>query len=89
MHEFINEPVSVEVRLRQDGTLTPLAFVWGGRRLLVESWGRESSETSDNGRALHCYLVQTAGQETWQLCLDTKAAQGTLTRHWATGCRMV
>lgn len=89
MLEFINEPVSVEVRLRQDGTVAPLAFVWGGRRLQVESWGRESTETSDDGRAVHCYLVQTAGQETWQLCLDTKAAQWTLTRHWATSYQIL
>jgi hypothetical protein len=83
MLEFINEPVSVEVRLHEDGSVIPFAFMWRGRRLQVESWGRESSETMDNGRTVRGYLVQTAGQETWQLRLDTEAAQWTLARHWA------
>jgi hypothetical protein len=83
MLEFINEPVSVEVRLHQDGSLKPVAFLWRGQRLQVESWGRESTEAMENGRTQRTYLVQTAGQETWQLCLDTEAAQWTLNRHWA------
>ena len=89
MLEFINEPVSVEVRLHQDGAVTPLAFVWRGRRLQVESWGRESNETLDNGRVVRTYLVQTAGQETWQLCLDAETAQWTLARHWGPSYQVV
>jgi hypothetical protein len=89
MLEFINEPVSVEVRPRQDGSLMPYAFVWRGRRLQVESWGRESNETLDDGRAVQTYLVQTSGQETWQLCLDAGAARWTLARHWASGYQVV
>ena len=89
MIEFINEPVSVEVRLRQDGSVIPLAFVWRGRRLQIESWGRESRETMDNGRTVRAHLVQTAGEETWQLHLDTETAQWTLARHWATSYQVV
>jgi hypothetical protein len=32
---------------------------------------------------VHCYLVQTTGPETWELCRDTETAQWTLVRHWA------
>ena len=88
MLEFINEPVSVEVRLRQGETVSPLAFLWRGRRFQIESWGRESVKTWE-GRTVHCYLVQTAGPETWELCRDTETAQWTLTRHWATKVQIV
>jgi hypothetical protein len=82
MFELVNEPVSVEARLRQDGKSLPLAFVWRGRRYPVESWGREESK-SQGGRSWDCYLVQTPGPETWELCQDTETAQWTLSRHWA------
>ena len=81
MIEFVNQAVSVEVRLRQDGTALPLAFVWQGRRHKVESWGRVSTKSGGQG-TLRCHLVQTAGAETWELCQDTKTVQWTLMRHW-------
>lgn len=80
--EFVNEPVNVEVQVRRDGRARPLAFAWRGRRYRIESWGREHVEEG-SGQDRHCYLVQTAGMESWDLCLDKKTAQWTLTRHWA------
>lgn len=88
MIEFINEAVNVEVRTQADGTVRPLAFVWHGHRYEIESWGRESTETRE-GNVWRCYLIQTSGPETWELCQDTKTAQWTLTRHWADKYRMV
>jgi hypothetical protein len=82
MVEFVGEVVGVEVQLRGDGTARPLAFLWGGRRLQIEAWGRERTEEGNDG-ARRCYLVQTAGPETWELCQDLETAQWTLTRHWA------
>lgn len=81
MVEFVNEPVSVEVRLRQDGTARPLAFEWRGRRFRIESWGREGTETRE-GNTVHCHMVQTTGLETWELCQNTEASQWILVRHW-------
>jgi hypothetical protein len=81
MVEFVDEPVSVEVRLRRDGTARPLAFVWRGRRFQIESWGREGIETRE-GKAVRCHLVQTTGLETWELCQNTETGQWTLVRHW-------
>ena len=86
--EFINEPAGVEVRQRKDGSMLPLAFVWHGRRYGIESWGRESDKIADD-RTVRCYLVQTAGAETWELCQDTKTAQWTITRRWAGRFRIV
>ena len=80
--EFVNEPVSVEVQFSRDGRIRPRAFAWHGRRFQIESWGREGPQTWE-GRDLHCYLVQTAGMDRWELCGDTKTAQWTLSRHWA------
>jgi len=88
MLEFVNEPVSVEVRLRKDETALPLAFVWRGRCYQIESWGREGAKEVD-GHSAYCYLVQTAGAETWELCQDKKSAQWTLARHWARDSRIV
>lgn len=81
MVESVREPVQVEVQIRRDGTARPVAFAWRGRRYPVESWGRESRETSD-GCTWHCYLVQTAGFETWELCQDVDKAQWRLVRRW-------
>jgi hypothetical protein len=78
----INEPVSVEVQRRPDGSLRPLAFAWRGQLHRIVSWGRESAPQQGEGTR-HCYLVQTTGLETWELCQDTKTAQWTLRRHWA------
>ncbi len=88
MVEFVNEPVTVEVRLRRDGTARPLAFEWRGRRFQIESWGRQSTETRE-GMAVRCHLVQTAGLETWELCQNKETSQWILTRHWVTGHRTV
>ena len=82
MFEVVNEPISIEVQVRQDGTPRPLAFLWRGRRIEITSWGRQSSEAHD-GHARTCHLVQTADLETWELCQDTDTAQWTLVRHWA------
>lgn len=79
--EFINEPVSVEICERRGETSLPTAFVWHGRRFEIDSWGRQSSRIQE-GRSVHCYLVQTGNRETWELCQDMESAQWTLARHW-------
>jgi len=86
--EFVREPVGVDIHLRRDGTAIPLGFVWRSRHYRIESWGRESVEARD-GHTWHCYLVQTAGAETWELCQDTETAQWHLVRHWAARAQSV
>jgi hypothetical protein len=81
MVEFVGESVSVEARQRPDGRLLPSAFSWQGRRYVIHSWGREGSECRD-GRAEYCYLVQTAGPESWELCHDPDSGAWTLARRW-------
>ena len=88
MFDYVNAPVSVEVRLRPDGTEVPLAFAWQGQRYEIISWGRESTETED-GSEVRCYLVQTAGPQTWELCLDIELGQWTLSRRWPGTPRVV
>ena len=88
MVEFIDEPVSVDVQVRSDGTATPLGFAWRSRRYRIESWGRQRTETKDS-RTWRCYLVQTAGGETWELCRDMETAQWRLARHWGGGLQAV
>ena len=88
MVEFVNEAVSVETQLRQDGTVTPKAFVWRGRRYQIRSWGRESATTCD-GRACRCHLVQTDGLDSWELCHDPQTGVWTLARRWSREWRAV
>jgi hypothetical protein len=88
MFELVNDPVSVEVQVRRDGTARPLAFSWHSHRYEITSWGREGTVTRED-RTLRCYLVQTSGFESWELCQDIKTAQWTLARHWARRYRAV
>jgi len=88
MVEFVAEAVSVEVQVRSDGEVRPLAFSWRGRGYQIESWGRHGVEVRD-GRSLHCYLVQTPGGDTWELGQDTETAQWLLMRHWAVRHRAI
>lgn len=88
MFEFVDEPVSVEVQVRRDGTVRPMAFTWRGRRYQIESWGRENIDTQARP-ARRCFLVQTSGFESWELCQDAEATQWTLVRHWASKYRAV
>jgi hypothetical protein len=68
-------PTVVEARFEEDGSLTPLAFVWRGARLPVASQGRAWTTGEGDDRRRH-YLVMTAGGVTFELAF----APGTL--HW-------
>ncbi len=61
---FVNEPVSVEVRVSADGTPQPLAFAWEGRRFQVADYGRTWVEND-----IRCFLVMTPAQEIFELRL--------------------
>lgn len=82
MQEFIGERVMVEVSLRREEAPLPVAFSWRGQRFAIETWGRERDLTQGS-TTVHCYMVQTAGPETWELCLEKEKAQWTLRRRWA------
>jgi hypothetical protein len=88
MFEFVNEVVSVEVRLRPNGTARPLAFAWRGRRYPIKSWGRESVE-KQAGRRVRSYLVQTAGPEAWEISQDAESGQWMLVRRWSRRGRII
>lgn len=81
MFDFVREGVRVEARLRPDGTELPLAFLWQGHRYEIVSWGREGTQRQE-GRDVRCYLVQTPGPQTWELCQDLVLGEWILTRRW-------
>ena len=62
--KFVNKPVPVEVRIGADGALTPVAFVWEGRRYKVADRGRTWVEDD-----AQCFLVMTAHEEIFELRL--------------------
>jgi hypothetical protein len=63
---FVNEPVSVEIRVSADGTPQPVAFAWQGRRYEVANRGRTWVEDG-----VRCFLVMTSAQEIFELHLLT------------------
>jgi PncC family amidohydrolase len=60
-----NKSTIVEVRLSEDGGMTPTAFVWQGRTLKITDWGRQKEE----GSILH-FLVMTGRGKAWDLQFD-------------------
>ena len=62
--KFVNEPISVEVHIRADGTPQPVAFAWEGRRYPVADHGRTWIEDS-----VRHFLVMTPAEEVFELCL--------------------
>jgi len=61
---FVNDPVSVEVRVSAAGTPRPVAFTWEGRHYKVADYGRTWIEDG-----VRCYLVMTPAQEIFELRL--------------------
>ncbi len=62
--KFVDDPISVEVRVSADGAPQPLAFAWQGRRYQIADWGRAWVE----GDAHH-FLVMTPAHEVFELVL--------------------
>lgn len=88
MVEFVNEPATVEAQPRAGRPPRPMAFIWRELRYVVTEWGREGAETYD-GEAFYCYLVQTEGPETWQLCRHEANGAWMLRRRWPRGPQAV
>jgi len=79
--ETVNQPVLVEARFLPDGRVQPIAFKWREHTRRVVDHGREWDETLE-GTTWHCYLVQTAHHETFELRLDDDEARWVLARAW-------
>jgi hypothetical protein len=68
-------PLQVEARIDAEGPPQPLAFVWGGERLLVTSVGRSWRESQE-----HHYLVMVAGDQVYELAYSFDEAAWRLVR---------
>jgi hypothetical protein len=81
--EYPNEPIAVEARRDEAGRPVPLAFQWRGQRYLIRAWGRQHTEEAEGKRYRH-FLVQTDGQETWELRYEESSGEWRLLRRWGT-----
>lgn len=81
MVEWLNEPIVVEAQPQTDGGPRPMAFTWRGTRYVVSAWGREELKMW-NDEAFYCYMIQTAGPETWQLCRQVEQGAWLVRRRW-------
>ncbi|MEW6566583.1 MAG: hypothetical protein AB1449_00155 [Chloroflexota bacterium] len=73
----MRERISVEVRVQEDGTVRPLAFVWKGRRRKVASLGRRwQAEDGEH------FLVRTAEGRVYELAYEEASGDW-----WLSGTR--
>jgi hypothetical protein len=77
---FINKTVLVETHIAADGQITPLSFIWNGRRYRISDTGRQWDET-DGSVQWRCYLVR-AGSQPFELRLDPANGTWLLARTW-------
>ncbi|MBN1661780.1 MAG: hypothetical protein JXA93_25525 [Anaerolineae bacterium] len=81
MAEWIHEPIVVEAQPRPGRAPRPVAFFWRGGRYVVSAWGREGLETYSD-ETFYCYLIQTEGPETWQICRREEQGTWIVRRRW-------
>ncbi len=79
--EYLDEPIGVSARLDQDGRWLPLTFVWRGQQYRIQEWGRQHTDEVD-GQLSHHFLVQTEGQDTWELRYTEQNGEWRLLRLW-------
>jgi hypothetical protein len=58
----VNEAIAVEVRLKADGAIRPLAFSWRGKRYRVASIGRQWEQDGERH-----FLVMTPDERVYEL----------------------
>ena len=81
-HDAPGTHTMVEARFDEEGSLTPLAFHWRGRRMPVAACGRTWVTGCGEAREWH-YLVMTAGEETFELVLERYTLQWRVLRQRA------
>ena len=62
----VDEPTEVEVRIADDGGVTPIAFVWDRRRMPISDWGRTRTEGTRR-----FYMVMVDARQAFELCYDS------------------
>jgi len=65
----IAEPVRVKVRSLPTGKIAPRSFEWQGRTYSIVALGRQWDEMVE-GRRVRSFLVQTPGQNSFELRWD-------------------
>ena len=80
MFESFNDPVDVIIAF-VDGAMRPIRFRWQGRVVRIRSvtgqWTRREGQT-----LLRHFAVQGAGDDSYELCYDSRAARWLLCRAW-------
>jgi hypothetical protein len=83
--ESLSDPVDVLTAFL-DGRMQPLRFRWRGRVIRVRKVTGEWSRRE--GSALIRYFsVESAGEDTFELCYDPRGPSWILSRAWARGAR--
>ena len=71
----MNEVIAVEVRLKADGAMRPLAFSWRGKRYRVTSIGRQWEQDGERH-----FLVMTPDEQVYELAYLQKEGDWRLRR---------
>ncbi|MBE2239144.1 MAG: hypothetical protein IAE81_15255 [Caldilineaceae bacterium] len=78
---LVKEAVDTLIRVMSDGKVQPTSFVWRDRTRYVADLGRQWEERVD-GKLVHCYLIQSVDQNTYELHWDAGENRWTLHRAW-------
>jgi hypothetical protein len=79
--DFINEPISVDLRIALDGQALPSSFVWREREVAVCDVGRTWGEESDGGFRTN-WLVRSPQGVAYELQHDPARGTWILLRMW-------
>lgn len=78
---LVEEPVDALIRVMPNGAIQPTSFIWRDRTRYVADIGRQWEERVQ-GKMVHCYLIQSVDNNTFELHWDAGENQWTLHRAW-------
>ncbi|MCX6044906.1 MAG: hypothetical protein NT075_07315 [Chloroflexi bacterium] len=78
---LVNEPIKALTRMMASGDIRPTSFLWRDKTRYVSDLGRQWEERIA-GKTIHCFLLQTVDNDTYELRWDPGDNAWTVHRAW-------
>ena len=78
---LVDESTSVLIRVLPNGDVRPTSFIWRDRTRYVSEVGRVWEERI-GGKTMHCYLIQSVDNSTFELHWEAGENLWTVHRAW-------